>query len=218
MTMNDLELEIAIERMLAGESPEVVAHDYPLHRDEVLQHAVSLKQFMEFRKQAPNPEGLTQALSSIKMREAQQNTVRSPFTFVSIVNTSIWRGAFVLPLLFVVLVASGAYFFPWNKANAPVDLNANPESATFSGDSSATTMAQSADMTAGNTPRLSKTTALQASEAPQLPQDQALSNVVAPEITQDNNAVNEDASQASTAADDTRAVEPYNNIYDAKSF
>lgn len=210
--MNEHDSEIIINRLLLGELPENVANDFPLHKEEVLSSARTLSQFMQLRNLRPVEDGLRRTFATVRTSDVRES-VPSPFSFVQFTRTSfIYKSAFVFPLLFIVLIASGAYLIPWGKSSTtPPTETPDAENINNSG----TSLAMDA--------RSMKSAGIQAatfsqSSSPTLPADQDLASVFGPEIVTNSQATETDHAEAATVADDTSGTESYNTIYDAQAF
>lgn len=213
MTMNEHELHIVLTRLIAGESAEHLVKEFPGLQSEILSHAKVMDTLARTKESAPQEAGLYQALTAMRAPHTAPTSTPSPFAFVRFTNYSfIYRGALVLPLVLIVLLASGAYFIP--RKEATPDMPATPFA-----DSSASSaeVSMSAPVIEGG--GAMKTMALIApAPEPLLPQDTTLAAIFGPEISHDVQAVQEDSTQAVSASDDTDGTEGYTNTYDEHEF
>lgn len=213
--MNEHDSEIVLNRLLSGETPEAVAHSFPLERGEVLSSARIVQNLMSLKSARPREEGLRRALSSVRAGEARTAATLSPFTYTQFIRTSfIYKGAFVIPLLFLVLIASGAYFLPWGAPDVDPSSDVSIESVASDAGGTSLSMESGALMKSAGV----QTMSLSQSVPPALPSDQDLASVFGPEITLTTDATEADSAEADIIADDTSGTESYNTIYDAHAF
>lgn len=217
MSIHELQLEQILSRLQAGESAETLVRDFPQHEAEVLFYARVAGEFSAFHTNTPSEVGLRNALSTMSVTEKSAPTP-SPFVFARVAEASfIYRSALALPLLLIVVLVSGVYFWPHqavgpNETPSPTGtFSANdsanaPESASLSMESSAS----------GRT--MMKTMAVTAPTPPALPEDTSLAAIYGPELTHDAQAIDDDGTQAQSAADDIAATEAYTNAYDEQDF
>jgi hypothetical protein len=218
MNTHEHDLDTILTRLIAGESADTVAHDFPELRSEVIAHAKLLTASAQLKQMNPHVSGLHTALQSVRTVPMRNAPTPSPFAFVQFSKYSLtYKQVLVLPVLLVALVASGAYLFPQLGVVGPSGtLTDNTGISQSADDAQPTAFSESVSAPRGSA--MMKTMALAPAAQPELPQDTTLAAIYGPELTHDVQAVQEDSVQATSIADDTTDTEGYTNAYDENDF
>ena len=218
MNTHETQVDTMLTKLFAGEPVEQLVKEFPELESEIFSYAKTIDLLGKTRALRPKESGLYTALQSVRSLTPRPASTPSPFAFVQLTRYSfMYKSAFVLPLLLVVLVASGAYVLPrlgsQGTTHMPTSDSGVPE--VPGGAQSASFSAESAS---APTNAVAKTMALAPAPQPTLPQDTTLAAIYGPEISQDVQAVQEDNIQASSLSDDSGDTRGYTDAYDEDAF
>lgn len=211
------QLDMVLERLLAGESVEALSREFPAYAEELVAHARVMRDLSKAASMRPSEEGLRRALSSMRAYDARRE-METPYMRVSAFFMT-YRTALVLPVLVIVLAATGAVVLPLSRdpQGAPAGDGMMPTAAE-NGERSAFSAAgappQSDAGTAQSAPMMLKSAQTAPAGEP-MPQDQGLASVFGSEMRNDTQDAMAAQSTAAEGANDSEDVATYDNAYDA---
>ena len=218
MRTENNQLDIALERLINGESLDVLTRAYPALASELAQYANIRENAASFSSMKPDPDGLRRALSSMRVMDARAEALPSMYVRVSSFFVA-YRTALVLPVLLIMLVATGAVVLPVGN-NQPKNEDGTTEPVS-SNDASRTNVDATAPASLSdgsqNSPMAMKMAPTTFSTQNATPQDQELASVFSDEMKSDSQQADTAQSSATSAADDSDALSTYENPYDANS-
>lgn len=221
MNKTNEQLDTVLERLLNGESVEALSREFPQHAAELNAHARVMQDLSKVASMRPSEESLRRALSSMRAYDVKREAEAGDFAYRVSAFFMTYRTALVLPVLVIMLVATGAVVLPLSMdPQEPLqnDLMRGGEPAAPEGSgSSFSTRTAPPQSDAGSTesaPMLFKAAQMSAPEEP-MPQDQDLASVFGSEMRNDTQDAMTAQSDAVDGADDSADVATYDNAYDA---
>lgn len=215
-------LDIALQRLLDGESVEALSREFPGLASELAAHATVLQDLSKAASMRPSEEGLRRALSSMRAMDAAREMAAPAPSYMRISSFFMtYRTALVLPVLVIMLVATGAVVLPlsMDEGSAPLQENditlpaaaPDAERTSFSARSAEP---QSDAGAAQSAPMMLKSAQMAAPEEP-MPENQDLASVFGSEMRNDTQDAMAAQSAAAEEADDSQDVSGYDTAYDA---
>jgi hypothetical protein len=223
MNTTQAQLDTVLQRLIDGERVEVLMQEFPAHAKELSSYAEIVKDLKVVASIVPPPEGLRRALSSMRVLDATRETEGARVRVSTFFMT--YRTALVLPVLVVMLVATGAVALPLSMDEEPVipagdSVATESMNAEMSGTALSQRTAPPQQNDAGtveSAPTFFKSAQMSAPQET-LPEDQNLASIFGDEVRNDS----EDAASAQTAAsegaDDSQDISVYDTTYDANDF
>ena len=217
--MNEQKLDIldkALARLLNGEELDSVAASYPSLQSELEAYERMQTLLASVKKVEPSKEGLSRVLASLRLKGVAQPEP-AYFSVTSFMTT--YRTAFVLPLLFIVLIASGVFVLPQMKKDEATMSSEFADNTLSSGSVETMSMSNSsvAEDTVAPQMKLFSLAANAPSQSP-VPQDAEMSQIFSEELQGDMYAAEVDQSKAVSITDDMGAMAHYDSIYDENDF
>lgn len=213
------QLDEALEKLLDGEELSQLQRQYPAYASELASYVLLRDELNAVAKLTPSEDSLRRALASARVADAtsQETTYASRFVWFF----STYKTALVLPVLVVMLIATGTLVSPQSEPSneaVPMSLErAAPEDAAIyearvasdaprsvaQGDAiSGSSMLMKAPQSAAPTP---------------MPEDQELASVFAEEMNYDKAAAQSAESEAVASLNDHESLSGYENTYDAQT-
>lgn len=224
MNSNDTQLDMVLQRLIDGERVDVLVQEFPAYAAELSAYAKVVKDLKAVASIAPPPEGLRRALSSMRTLDAKREMETTAYVRMSTFFMT-YRTALVLPVLVVMLVATGAVALPLSMDEeqplVPTEDSARTqvsnELASETTLSQRTAPPQGDAGTTQNAPMFFKSAQMSAPEEP-MPEDQNLASIFGSEMQNDSQDAAGAQSAAFEGADDSQDVSAYDTTYDANDF
>lgn len=213
------QLDEALEKLLAGEELSALQQAYPQHATELASYAVVHTKVVSLAAQKPSEESLRRALSSMRAQDAR--TMQEP-TYHARVTAffGTYRAILVLPVLVLMLVATGVAILPTTSVDTTTPPQQGVETSSGMVERGARFVANDTEV-ASQVDGVSQSMMLMKAApdtAPMsLPEDQELSSVFAGEMQHDRAVAQSSESETVATLADEDSLTGYENTYDAET-
>ncbi len=218
---NNKQLDVALEKLLAGEDLSAVEAQFPDLVDELRAHHEVMRAVSQFSLEVPQEDSLRRVIASVRGREASAR----PHSTISFLNIFVTYRTVMVPLVLVLVLVAGGYVIVPSRQGTTDLSGGTPEGAglTRVGDPLGDTAQPTEDAALFATSEAiegpaAKSMSIAQAPAPQatvVPQDQELAAVYGDEMVADEQSANADSVQADSAADDSGSIAQYASAYDA---